>query len=95
MEELDYFRVLRVYLGSDGRMEAESKYRLTAGRMVSGALKNIWYKREVSTEAKMGMHNGAVVPSVMYGKLDMEDACEVEKEGGYFRNELSEINTRS
>ena len=36
MEELDYFRKLKVDLSLDGGMEAEWKYRLREGRDVAG-----------------------------------------------------------
>ena len=41
-------------------------------REVAGALKNVWKRRKVMTEAKLGMYNGIIVPSVLYGNETWE-----------------------
>ena len=50
---------------TDGGMEAEWKHRLGECRKVTGALKNIWRKRKVTTGAKLCMYNGIIVPSMI------------------------------
>ena len=64
-------------------MEAEWKHRVGEGRMAAGAWKNAWKRRKVTTEAKMSMYNGIIVPSVLYG-TETGDKYRAEKEGGCF-----------
>ena len=35
-------------------------------------MKKVWRKRKVATEAKLGLYNGIVVPSVLYGSETWE-----------------------
>jgi hypothetical protein len=41
--------------------------RVTEARKTAGVLKGVWKGRTLSMEAKMGMYNGIVVPTGMYG----------------------------
>jgi len=43
------------------------RHRVGEGAKVLGALRGVWRKRDLSVEAKMGMFEGIVVPSVLYG----------------------------
>ena len=56
MEELDCFR----YLGVDHSSMQEWKHIVGEGRLVAGALKNVWKRRKVTIEAKMGMYYGII-----------------------------------
>ena len=42
------------------------------GRKVAGALKNVWRRRKITTEEKMGTYNGKIVPSVLCGSETWE-----------------------
>jgi hypothetical protein len=42
MEEVDYFRYLRVDIDRDCGIKSKMKHRVTEGEKVSGVLKKIW-----------------------------------------------------
>ena len=67
LEEVESFRYLGVDIRSDGSQGTEISHRVREGARVLGALKSIWSKRSVSREAKLGMFEGIMVPTVMYG----------------------------
>jgi hypothetical protein len=48
-------------------MEEEFNHRVTEVRKTAGVLKGVRKGRTLSMEAKMGMYNGIVVPTGMYG----------------------------
>ena len=67
MEEVESYRYLGVDVSSDGRMNEEVSHRIGEARKVAGALQELWKKRHVSREAKVGMYEGIVEPSLLYG----------------------------
>ena len=48
-------------------MGEEVKHRITETKKTWGALKDIWKKRHISQEAKVGMCEGIIEPSLLYG----------------------------
>ena len=67
LEEVQCFRYLGVDLAANGSMEAEVSHRVGEGARVLGAMKNVWKERTISWRAKMGMFEGIVVPTILYG----------------------------
>ena len=67
LEEVDCFRYLGIEVAANGRMEEELAHRVSEGMKVFGALKSIWKGRNVSIEAKVGMFESIVAPTVLYG----------------------------
>ena len=59
-----------VYLGSmfsrDGRYEMDVERRIAAGK-VNGALAALMRRRNVSTAARLAVHNAVSVPTLLYG----------------------------
>ena len=60
-----------VYLGSmfsrDGRYEMHVERRIAAGNKVNGALAALMRRRNVSTAARLAVHNAVLVPTLLYG----------------------------
>ena len=60
-----------VYLGSmfsrDARYEMEVERRIAAGNRVNGALAALMRRRNVSTAARLAVHNAVLVPTLLYG----------------------------
>ncbi|KAI8431494.1 hypothetical protein MSG28_015996 [Choristoneura fumiferana] len=60
-----------VYLGSkftrDGKCESDIERRVNAGNMVKGALHSFMNSRKVSNKARLAVHGGMLVPTLMYG----------------------------
>ena len=60
-----------VYLGSkftrDGKYESDIERRVNAGNMVNGALHSFMNSRKVSNKARLAVHEGVLVPTLMYG----------------------------
>ena len=46
-------------------MNEEVRHRIGEGRKSAGALNDLWKKRHVSREAKVGMYEGIVEPSLL------------------------------
>ena len=67
MEEVTSYRYLGVDISSDSRMNEEVRHRIGEARKSAGALKDLWRKRHVLREAKVGMYEGIVEPSLLYG----------------------------
>ena len=67
MEEVETYRYLRVDISSDGGMGEEVNHRITEAKKAWGALKDVWKKRHISQEAKVGMYEGIIEPSLLYG----------------------------
>jgi len=67
MEEVNAYRYLGVDIANDGKMSEEVIHRIGEANKVSGGLQKLWKKRSVSVEAKVGMYEGIVEPSLMYG----------------------------
>ena len=67
LEEVNCFRYLGVDVKSDGRSEVEVAHRMEKGMQVFGALGSVWKGKGVSVEAKVGMYESIVVPTVLYG----------------------------
>ena len=67
MEEVESYRYLGVDISADGRMVEEVSHRIGEARKVSGALQKLWKKRHIAQQAKIGMYEGIVEPSLMYG----------------------------
>merc|ERR1712237_163966 len=51
----------------DGRMNEEVSHRIGEARKVSGAFQKLWKNRNISVEAKVGMYEGIVEPTLLYG----------------------------
>ena len=67
MEEVETYRYLGVDISSDGGMGDEVNHSITEVKKALGALKDIWKKRHISREAKVGMYEGIIEPSLLYG----------------------------
>ncbi|WP_289480288.1 hypothetical protein, partial [Klebsiella pneumoniae] len=67
MEEVRQYRYLGVDVSNDGRLHEEVSHRIGVALRNAGALKSLWRRRNVSMEAKVGMIEGIVEPSLMYG----------------------------
>ena len=67
LEEVENFRYLGVDIAADGSQEGEVKHRVGEGAKILGALRSVWKETSVSRQAKMGMYESIVVPTVMYG----------------------------
>ncbi|MEL7520935.1 MAG: reverse transcriptase family protein, partial [Cyanobacteria bacterium J06553_1] len=67
MEEVECYRYLGVDIAHDGRMNDEVSHRIGEARKVSGALQKLWKNRRMSMEAKVGMYEGIIEPTLMYG----------------------------
>ena len=67
VKEVEAYRYLRVGMSSDGGMVEEVNHRITEAKKAWGALKDAWKKRNVSREAKVGMYEGIIEPSPLYG----------------------------
>ena len=64
MEEVETHRYLGVDMSSDGGMGEEVNHRITEANKAWGALKDVWKKRHISQEAKVGMYEGIIEPSL-------------------------------
>ena len=58
MEEVESYRYLGVDISSDSGMEEEVNHRITEARKAWEAMKDVWKKRHISREAKVGMYEG-------------------------------------
>ncbi|MEL7302024.1 MAG: reverse transcriptase family protein, partial [Pseudomonadota bacterium] len=67
MEEVECYRYLGVDIAHDGRMNDEVSHRIGEARKVSGALQKLWKNRRMSMEAKVGMYEGIIEPTLLYG----------------------------
>ena len=60
-----------VYFGSmfsrDGKYEMDVERRIAAGNRVNGALAALMRRRNVSTAARLAVHNAVLVPTLLYG----------------------------
>ncbi|KAG7312683.1 hypothetical protein JYU34_001045 [Plutella xylostella] len=60
-----------VYLGSlftrDGKCEGDIERRVKAGNKVNGALHSFMGSQSVSQKARLAVHGGVLVPTLMYG----------------------------
>ncbi|KAI5642326.1 reverse transcriptase (RNA-dependent DNA polymerase) domain-containing protein [Phthorimaea operculella] len=60
-----------VYLGSkftsDGKCESDIERRVNAGNMGNGALHAFMNSQKVSNKARLAVHRGVLVPTLMYG----------------------------
>ena len=60
-----------VYLGSmfsrDGRYKMDVERRIAAGNSFNGALAALIRRRNVSTAARLAVHNAVLVPTLLYG----------------------------
>ena len=67
MEEVELYRYLGVDIANDGGMTEEVNHRIAESKKTWGALKVLWSKRHISTEAKVGMYEGIIEPGLLYG----------------------------
>ena len=67
MEEVESYRYLGVDISRDSGMEEEVNHRITEARKAWGAMKDVWKKRHISREAKVGMYEGIIEPTLLYG----------------------------
>ena len=67
MEEVETYRYLGVDMSSDGGMGEEVNHRIKEAKKAWGALKDVWKNRHLSREAKVGMYEEIIEPSLLYG----------------------------
>ena len=67
MEEVETYRYQGVDISNDSGMGEEVNNRIGEARKAWGALKDVWKKRHISREAKVGMYEGIIEPSLLYG----------------------------
>ena len=67
MKEVETYRYLRVNMSSDGGMGEEVNHRITEAKKAWGALNDVWKKRHMSRETKVGMYEEIIDPSLLYG----------------------------
>jgi len=67
LEQVDEF----VYLGSmftrDGKTDRDIERRVNAGNSINGGLNAVGTNKKLSNEAKLAVHNGVLIPTLMYG----------------------------
>lgn len=60
-----------IYLGSlftrDGKCDGDIERRVSAGNKMNGALNSVVGSSNVSKKARLAVHNGVLVPTLMYG----------------------------
>ena len=61
-------------------------HRITEAKKAWEALKDVWKKRHISQEAKVGMHEGIIEPSLLYG-------CEVWSLRVHERKRMEAVET--
>ena len=66
VEGIETYRHLGVDMLSDGGI-GEVNHKITEAKKAWGALKDVWKKRHISREAKVGMYEGIIEPSLLYG----------------------------
>merc|ERR1712002_866144 len=66
-EDIGIYRYLAVDISNDSEMGEEVNHRIGEARRAWGALKDVWVKRYISREAKVGMYEGIIEPSLLYG----------------------------
>ena len=67
MEEVETYRYLGVDILNDSGMGEKVNHRIGEARKAWGALKDVWKKRHISREAKVGMYEGIIELSLLYG----------------------------
>ena len=67
MEEVERHRYLGVDIANDSGMGEKVNRRIGEARKAWRALKDVWKKRHISREAKVGMCEGIIEPSLLYG----------------------------
>ncbi len=67
MEEVSKFKYLGTVLGKHGGMEGEIRERVMRGRSVVGSLAGVMKGRNVSMDAKRGLRNSILLPTLTYG----------------------------
>ena len=54
-------------ISSNSGMKEDMYHRITEARKAWGAMKDVWKKQHISREAKVGMYEGIIEPSLLYG----------------------------
>ena len=67
MEEVEKYRYLGVDISNGSGMDETVNHRIGEARKAWGALKDVWKKRHISREAKVGMYEGIIELSLLYG----------------------------
>ena len=67
LEEVESFKYLGSVVAADGGVEEDVRQRVNEGCRVMGVLNGLFKCRELRMEAKRGLYEGVVVPTVMYG----------------------------
>ena len=67
MEEVGSYKYLGVNVTEDGKMKEEVSHRIGEARRVAGCVQKIWKRSGVSMEAKVGMYERIVEPTLLYG----------------------------
>merc|ERR1712002_564159 len=82
MEEVEIYRYLGVDISNDSGMGEEVNHRIGEARKAWGALKDVWKKRHIIRQAKVGMYEGIIEPSLLYGRetwvLKVQDSRRME-----------------
>merc|ERR1712002_898071 len=83
MEEVEIYRYLGVDISNDSGMGEEVNNRIGEARRAWGALKDVWRKRHISREAKVGVYEGIIELSLLYGcetwELKVQDRRRMEE----------------
>ena len=67
MEEVVTYRYLRVDISNDSSMGEVVNHRKGEASRAWGALKDVWKKRHISREVKVGMYEGIIELNQLYG----------------------------
>ena len=67
LEAVESYKYLGVNVTCDGKLKEEINHRISEARKAAGALQGIWKKRRLSIDAKVGMYDAIVEPSLLYG----------------------------
>jgi len=67
LEEVESFRYLGSDVAANGGLEYEVKHRVNEGCKALGALRKVVNSKSMSMEAKRGLYESVIVPTVLYG----------------------------
>ena len=67
LEPVNEVVYLRSMFSRDGRYEMDVEWRIAAGNKVKGAVAALMRRRNVSTAARLAVHNAVLVPTLLYG----------------------------
>lgn len=67
MESVEKYRYLGMDVAANGTLGEEINHRVNEAEKVIGAVRAVWKGRKISKEAKVGMFESIVVPTMLYG----------------------------